>query len=257
MKTLVEKLIESFKANKEILNKACIADGLGYKFETAKAISMISQFENYECITNNRPEIIITNGNPYTTILLCLQAVYANTNIIINIQNTMQTLNTIILKIFNESIKTNNRPKLTSNMTVNQLMKFKDSNKNGEIIVVDDRTKFNELFDLGLRKIKYLAIMSIDLYYDSDDFQEMIETIDEYCGLNYINLNIYENDDINKILINEHKIASSKAILILTKNEKSYNDKINILETKKQIYINYNPFDRIEFDATKLAIKNA
>lgn len=263
--TVFDKIIDSFKENRSLIEQAIKTDAMGFKFDFNKAINILTGYSlresNESSIeafirfskTPNYIKMVITNGNPYSTIILCAEAIRANVNIYLDVQNQLSNLNFVIVTLFKNNIK-NEKQIIYSKLSLRNLTEFSfPMVNNHEVIIIDDKSKYNEL---NLVKIpcRYVSLLSVDLYYDSDDFESMIDTISYYCEVNFINVLIFKNISNEKMIMQLNKKEAANAVLILTKNEIEYRE----LQDKylKKFYINYNPFDVLEIDMSKLKYFN-
>ena len=94
-------IIQSFKNNERNLYMANKIDECEFKFNFHKAIEILEQFKSFHASFISKKAIAVTNGNPYITIILCMQAISQDVKLNINIQNSMPCLNETIVKIFN------------------------------------------------------------------------------------------------------------------------------------------------------------
>lgn len=113
-----------------------------------------------------------------------------------------------------------------------------------EIYIYDNLAKYYYLGSLGY-DIKYVPLFSIDVYCNKDEFQDMLDVVDEYCLLNEISANIYSDTDPLAIKMRSRKEISSNSILIFTKEPELY-EGLQEEITNKKIYINKNPFSTEE-----------
>lgn len=240
-------IIQSFKNNEKNLYMANKIDECEFKFNFNKAIEILEQFKSFHASFISKKAIAVTNGNPYITIILCMQAISQDVKLNINIQNTMPCLNETIVKIFNLHFQ-DEGPKLTEYMSPRDFIHAEAD----DIVVIDDRSKYYFLRDELKIKVRYASLLNIDLYTDSDELSSLTETIYDYCNQKFIGVNIHKNESIDDFVNEANKYDSGNIALILTKNQLNTIDISDKLENKK-VYFNCNPFSNIE---SEVALKN-
>ena len=240
-------IIESFRKNKQVLEDASKLDNSDFKFNFNKAIDILNRFREFNATFLDKKSLVVTNGNPYITIILCMQAISQNISLTLNIQDTMFALNSAIVEVFGLHLN-GEGPKITKYMSPREFMKVKAD----DIIVIDDKAKFYFLKDELKLKVRYVSLLNIDLYTDSEDLSSLTNTIYDYCNQTYIGLDIHSNESLDDFVNETNKYEGGNVALILTKekvNQMDINDKLS----DKKVYYNCNPFSKIEAD---VALKN-
>ena len=240
-------IIAAFYSNKERLEKASNSDNSDFKFNFNKSIDILNRFKEFKSAFLQKKSLVVTNGNPYITVILCMQAISQNISLCINVQDTMFELNSTIVNIF-DSYLNEDGPKIAKYMTVDE---FKNANVD-DIVVIDDKSKFYFLRDELKIKVRYVSLLNIDLYTDSDEQTSLTNTINEYCNQRYIGLDIHKNQTIDDFVEETNKYEGGNVALILTKENVNQMDIYDKLPDKK-VYFNCNPFAKIEVD---VALKN-
>ena len=243
----LNSIIESFKMNKESLEKASKLDDSDFKFNVDKAIDILNRFREFSSAFLDKKSLVVTNGNPYITIILCMQAISQNISLTINIQDTMFALNSAIIKVFDLNLG-NDGPQIKKYMSPREFISF-DAD---DIIVIDDKTKFYFLRDELKLKVRYVSLLNVDLYTDSEELSSLTDTITDYCSQKYIGLDIHNNESIDEFVNEANRYESGNIALILTKEKVNQMDIYDKLSDKK-VYLNCNPFAKIEVD---VALKN-
>ncbi len=244
MNKLLIKIIESFNSNEEAFKKAIAEDEINCDFNLKKATDIIAAYDNFKQSTLNLRLIAITNGNPYTTIVLCLQSILNKSKITICTNNVMNSLNSTIVKIIAEACSKINKPEFSNRLSVEDLANYASNYPRMSIMVADDIPEYTQLLKLKL-PVRYVPVFSLDLFYDSNDFSSSVNTIDIYCDKHYINLNIISDANLEKLLIKESKEISSRSVLILTSDTSKFEGVKKELDSKI-VYMNFNPFDIYE-----------
>ncbi len=264
MNKLADKIFKLLELHKAKIKESVKADNADYEFDFEKLKKEIMAFENYtpkKSLANDY--LFLTNGNPYTTVILICYAVFNNVNVTIDTNRELPTLNKLLVDIFNDltyiqkdenDYRSGQYQIVQSNhLTIKQLIDLIDKYKINDIYVVDDYKKCQQINSYKLNGV-YLPIFSIDLYSNSKKYRVMETAIEEHCQNNYININIYNNEDDNAIILRSRRADSSNGILLLANKEAEA--KLIALKIKnKKVYINYNPFDTFETDMVEYFIK--
>lgn len=240
-------IIRLFELNKDNLDEACKIDDSEFKFSFNKAISILNRFKEFNSGFADKKCIAVTNGNPYITLILCMQALSQNIRLTINVQDTMIALNGAIVKIFSSNFR-DDAPTLKEYMSPREFI----GSDADDIVVIDDKTKFNYLKDeLGI-KVRYMSLLNVELYTNSEDMSSLTDTISEYCNQSFINLDIHKDESIDEFVKQTNKYEGGNVALILDKDPVYQADIYDKLDGK-QVYVNCNPFAKIEAD---VALKN-
>jgi len=247
MKDIIENIIATFKRNEEKINKAIEENNIDIDFDLGKIAKIIRKFETSTVIPQNQNLIFITNGNPYSTVILCMQALQSSSKIIISTQNRMMHLNKLLVSLFAINFQ-NKKPKYNPNISTDDLVEHIEKYPKNKIIIVDDKNKWFHLKAIEI-PVKYCSMISIDLYFDSEEYNNMVDIIDTYCEKNYINLNIIKDEELtlNDIIEDSYDKNSSNVFIILTKDERKF-ETVKEEIKDKLIYMNHNPFNRYEVD---------
>ncbi len=240
-------IIEAFRENKENLEKASQIDDSDFKFNFNKAINILNRFREFKSAFLDKKSLVVTNGNPYITIILCMQAISQNISLTIDIQDTMIALNLAIANVFGLYLN-GEGPKVVKYMSPREFIDYKAD----DIIVIDDKSKYSFLKNELKIKVRYVSLLNVDLYTDSEELSSLTDTIYDYCNQERIGLDIHNEESIDDFVTEANKYESGNIALILTKekvNQMDLSDKLS----DKQVYFNCNPFAKIEAD---VALKN-
>ena len=207
------------------------------KIEINKLLEIIEYYKSLNLFLCNKKDkhenlTVYCNGNPYIVLNLGMIAIINNCNIKININNKMLGVNKLILLIINNILKNNNL-KIKIEL-------FEKIENNEKIIFIDRINEFN-LLKNKLENIKFIPYQSIDIFSDSENFEELYEKIYNYTVDMNIDTDIFDEEDIESLF----KYGKGKIKLILTK-EKDIIEKYK----KENVFINENPFkdEKIIFD---------
>ena len=240
MKSIIDKIIDQIEEYKVDIMDLAIKEQLP-NFSVEKIKEIIIDYKNKKKQATKQNQIAITNGNPYTTAILLMEAISSESKITIYNQNNLNKLNQKILDIIAGEIDIKIEPEL-----VNRL----------------------EISDLS---VENMQILSINLYVDTDQLNSIKNAMIEYCNKNYMKMTLFESNSseekekskeadkskeiTTKLIETNIENNSSKATIILTKNEERYK-KLQEKFKNEKIYINMNPFDTIEQKIAKQIIMN-
>ena len=250
METLINKIIKEIKLNEETIKKMNDIDSKYYdmKINIESIIDILKIFKNYKTKNQNvtKNTLTIASGNPYITIAICMKAIIENRNQIIDIDQRMLAVNTILVSIIQKVIKENNK-KLEKKIE-NDISQEKINKNNIEIIeIIDNIEKYKELKENIKSKIdiKNIHLLDIELYTDTEELKELQDTIYDYCTENFIGIEIYEEKNINELIDKVSKIGDKNWLVILSKEPNISEEEIKQKTNYKKVTINKNPFKEI------------
>lgn len=250
METLINKIIKEIKLNEETIKKMNDIDSKYYdmKINIESIIDILKIFKNYKTKNQNvtKNTLTIASGNPYITIAICMKAIIENRNQIIDIDQRMLAVNTILVSIIQKVIKENNK-KLEIKIE-NDISQEKINKNNIEIIeIIDNIEKYKELKENIKSKIdiKNIHLLDIELYTDTEELKELQDTIYDYCTENFIGIEIYEEKNINELIDKVSKIGDKNWLVILSKEPNISEEEIKQKTNYKKVTINKNPFKEI------------
>lgn len=243
-----DRIIKLFKAHEALLNISYKNDKNLFSFDFNKCIEII------ECLNKNKinlptfeSKIIITEGNPYLTIIICIYCILNNKSAIINIQGNLVNTNKQICNIFiNEYDLIKNRTiEVREEMSISEMI---DYCQNREITVIDSKVSYNKYKRYGFNP-KYIPFFSIDVIYNDSKYEKLVESVFNYCELNLVEISVLKNIKIEEYKIRINNMFESNSVLLL--EEKITKDEAkNVLKTKK-IYLNKNPFKDFEIECIR------
>ncbi len=212
------------------------------KFEFSELINIIEKIKTkgYTAKTkiSSTTNFIKYNGNPYITLNICILAIIEQISITLDCSDNMLGTNNIIVDIINLILgryKIKNRIYLFSNMPIEEVQ------KQNIVIVIDDINKYNFYKRKKIQNLFFYSLNSIDIYCDSEEFDDLLDIIYKYADNNAIMIESYSELNIEEAIAMIEN-SFNKILIILTKNEKTKQE-FKKLANQKQIYINENPFD--------------
>ena len=251
METLINKIIKEIKLNEETIKKMNDIDSKYYdmKINIESIIDILKIFKNYKIKNQNvtKNTLTIASGNPYITIAICMKAIIENRNQIIDIEQRMLAVNTILISIIQKVIKENSKRieiKIENDVTQEWI---NDSNIE-DIEIIDNIEKYDELKNniKSIKNIKSIHLLDIELYTDAEEeLQELQDTIYDYCTENFIGIEIYKEKNINELINKVSKIGDKNWLVILSKETNITEEEIKQKTKYKKVTINKNPFKEI------------
>lgn len=206
------------------------------KISTKKIQNIIDNFENEKIDLSKEQKILIHyNGNPYITINLIILSILTKTTIILDIDDYFIGINTLMVKIINDILKS---------FQTDELIYLYDAKKQYEnidkIICIDNINKYNLYLKNKNNIAKFYDYNYMNFYSNSNDFEELEELIFIYAEKNQIPIESFSELD-EETAINMIDKAPGKTVILFTNNENTKKDfQKNILN--KRIFINDNPF---------------
>ena len=109
-----------------------------------------------------------------------------------------------------------------------------ENGTNKKIIILQDRAEYSKLLKEKIQNVYYYPIYNICLYIDNEEFEEIKQYIIKYCDENFIEVELYDADDIETAIEQIEADNEGEHVLILTK------EKVNKIKEKAQIDVNIN-----------------
>lgn len=191
---------------------------------------------------------VMYDGNPYITLKLLISSLRTHNNIVFFTKNYFET-NTLLIESFNMISK--------DCKYANQFASIQNKFSNNEIV------KKQNLFDLVIYigdKRAYQSVQSrlripsifngykiIDVYIEDKSFKEVLLQIDKHAYSNAIQINYFDNTNLEDTINYINKYNLNDCFVVFTKNSEIAYTFINSLKCKN-VFINKNPFVDYEFD---------
>ena len=246
---LLNKLIKRIKEEEKNIYKANQIDRNHYKMKINinRLIQISEQLKEKNIGEFADENVMVThNGNPYVTYILAIKAICSNTNIEICVNETMLGTNCVIVKIIEEvlkELKINIHIAIIRNLDIETLKNTQDT----KIVVLQDKAQYSQLLRAKVPNVVYRPIYNVALYIDDEEFEEIQQDIIQYCDENFIEIEIYDAEDIEDAIEQLEADNEGEYALILTKQKVDMN-KIQKLKEKENIdiYINKNILTDLE-----------
>lgn len=202
-----------------------------------KLINILNNLKNEKIDIQKEQKICIKyNGDPCITLNLSILAILTKSTIILDCNEYMIGINTIITEIVNSTLNDFKTDKLVLLKNSSQ-KELEDIEK---IICIDNINQYNEYLRKNINA-KFYSFNYLDFYSDSEEFEEIEELIYKYAEKNQVEIENYSELDSNEaveMMVN----GIGQAIVILTKNKEIQENFEQSIKNKK-IYINKNPFE--------------
>lgn len=177
------------------------------------------------------------NGNPYITLNLSLLSIITKTTIILNFKQNMLGINTLIIKSIN---------KILSNFDTDNLIYIKNNQENNieinKIICIDDIHRYDAYVREKNDKVKFYSLNYLDLYRDSDEFDDITQLIYKYAEENLIPVESYAEFEPEEA-VEMIQTGFGESVVLLTNNKQIKQIFEKNIKNKK-IYVNKNPFKK-------------
>ncbi len=204
--------------------------------------NIIDEYKQSECIlAEDERKIVVYKGDPYLTLHLCIQALIRRNKVLLFHEEFMLGVNEIIIKIFNNVLKSYNIYNLIneiSNYTVKEIKKIE--NYFDEIIVIGDTTSYQALENDSIKFYPYNNIM---LYCDTKELEKLQEAIFIYANENQYEIEILYEENIDDIINIINSDVFVNVAVLLTRNPQN-KEKFEKNIKDKEIYVNDNPFKK-------------
>ena len=235
----LNKLIKRIKEEKKNIDKASQIDRKHYKMKVNinRFMQIAENLKDKEIGTFIDENVIVThNGNPYMTFILAIKAICSNTNLEICVNETMVGVNSVIVKIIEEVLK---ELRIHLQIEVIRNLEILKNKKETKIIVLQDKAQYSKLLKAEVQNVYYRPIYNVALYIDDEEFEEIKQDIIQYCDENFIEIEIYDADNVEDAIEQLEADNEGEYALILTK-QKIDKDKIKELKEKENIEMNIN-----------------
>ena len=238
---LLNKIITRMKEEEKNIYKANQIDRKHYKMKVNinRFIQIAENVKDKDMGEFTDKNVIIThNGNPYMTYLLAIKAICSNTNLMICVNETMLGTNSVIVKIIEEVLK---ELKIDIHIVVIRTLdieQLKDEKKM-KIIVLQDKAQYSKLLKAKIPNVSYKPIYNVALYIDDEEFEDIQQDIIRYCDENFIEIEIYDAENIEDAIEQLKADNEGEYALILTK-QKVDMEKLKEIKEKENIEININ-----------------
>lgn len=253
---LIKEFRDVFEDNRqtviEILSKDNSKFNANYQYN--KMIKIFDKIKNYEF--NNIEKYLsigvaacVTNGDTYFVLELLLKALMTKTKIIFCTDSYMLSINSYLIELIQAVLVRNNIP--AEVISIYSMRSYKDAVKavdNIDCIVVNkDYDMYKNIEELTNIKVIYSDYGNVNVYVESDDFNEQIDRLCEDAKKENIDVFLTRTEDIQNYLENMSNNFVFHSVVVYTKRiEKCTYFFKNI--KARNVYINRNPFENVDID---------
>jgi len=202
-------------------------------------MEIINNLEHEEIEVDKEQKIYIRyNGNPCITLNLSILAILTKTKIILDFNNCMLGINTLLIRIVNNILKKLDTDELIFICDNNDLQL---SNVD-KIICIDDINKYNQYMREKNSKVRFYSLNYLDFYNDTAELEDLAELIYKYAEDNQISIESYsELEPEEAVQMIKRGLGSN--VVVLTNNMETKQVFESNIKNKK-LYINQNPFKK-------------
>ena len=191
---------------------------------------------------NTQIEKIVVSyyGNPYVTLILCIQAIIYQKQLLLETGEFMLSTNTFIVNMVNEILKENHLPKLLIHCIEILDKKAIITNNIKTIIIGATQSKAEYL-----GKYIYIPYNNYIIYCVNEELEDLCRSIYEYSSNNFFEAEVLFEEDIEEAIgiINLHQDCIAVILTKDTNLQKLFRERI-----KNKLYINENPFSKEEIN---------
>lgn len=234
----IEKELEE---SKETIDELLKIDYQYCKIKTSleQLKRVIEMLRNEKLDIQNEQVILVRyNGNPSITLNLSLLAVLTKTTLILDFDEHMLGVNTLIANIINNTLLDFK----TENLIYLKSLKMDNVQEINKIICIDDIYKYDAYVIAKNDKARFYSLNYLDLYRDSNEFDDITQLIYQYAEENQIPVESYaefEPEEAAQMI----KTGFGASVVVLTKNKETKQIFEKNIKNKK-VNINKNPFEQ-------------
>lgn len=230
IKKQLEENKETIKKLIEIDNKYC-----KMKINLEMLKNILDMLQEQKIDAQKEQKVFITySGNPCITLNLSILAILTKSTIILDCNQNMIGINKFVVETVNNVLSDFKTDKMV-------YMENQCSCEVDKIICIDEINRYNSYLKEGKNNVKFYSFNYLDLYSDSDEFEEIEELIYQFAKNNEIPIETYSELAIDEAVA---MIANGlgKNIVVLT-NDKETKEIFEEKIENKKLYINKNPFE--------------
>ena len=250
LKKIINSVIEYIKDNKSILERIKREDYEVYKFDVDfdKIIKILKENRDRE-ISNLSSVMILANhyGNPYLTTLICVETLVNQSSITIGIEDLCLGMNKAIVKIFNDVLKENKieiQITLKNNLNNEEIQKLNFD----KIVCLGNTNSYADLRKISGAEVRNVPLFSISLYYDSEKFDDLVETIAQYAEKNFYEIEIFDDEEEFEDIIYMINISKDTYCSVILSDDKDKQNEFKEKIHSEVVCVNENPFKQFRLD---------
>lgn len=191
---------------------------------------------------------VMYDGTPAITLKLLISSLRTHNNIIFFTKNYLE-LNNLLIESFNmisaDCKYTSKFASIQDKFSNNEIVK--KQNLFDLVIYVGDKRAYQSV----QKQLRIPSIFNgykiIDVYIEDKSFKDVLLTLDKHAYANAIQVNYFDNTDLNDTINYINKYNLNDCFVVFTKKSEIAYTFINSLKCKN-VFINKNPFVDYEFN---------
>lgn len=229
----------------------------GYEFSEDIMIKVIQENVRKQSFFKKEEElispignlVILSNGDPYITIEMCIKSLITNNHILFLYDLEMIQTNKLIIDVFKTYLKEKSEDENMLNMDV--ISNFKDVVKLKDMvdcyIIIGDYDKYEYIKNNVGSKVIYSDYTNVNIYTDTGYFEDEIKKITIQANKRNCLVYLYKMKSIKDLLETENNNFIFHTTAIYTKNPKEAYEFLDKIKSK-YIYVNKTPLEFNELD---------
>lgn len=253
IKGIIQDVIDLIRDNKNIFEKLYQEDNkvFTFRFSVNSLICMLVEYKNEGIQEKEARKIFVSHyGNPYITALLCIESIIHNCEIVIGIEDIGYGLNKAIVKTVNDVLKEykiSRQISLKMNVTKSDI----EAMNVYQVIYLGNSNTYTNFRKMENVQIKYVPLFDIVLYYDSEEYEELVESIRYFATESLYEIEVFdETEDFEDLIYMINHSLPKYCAVILSKDKNKQEEFIQKIQAKS-ICINENPFQQFNMRIPK------
>jgi hypothetical protein len=241
------------RANKDYLKYS-------YRYEIDNLRKIIKKIKNEEIKVSDKIEnngiktgignmVCIYNGIPEITLTMILYTIKTQNKILLCVDNQFE-VNKILVEIIKEILEINQEDIEMINITNNYADIANCQEYVDKAIFVGSKYEYINLRRELYIDIEYNGYGYMSLYYDSDENISIIQNINAYAIRNFIEIDIYNDKDIEKVIERINYLKLNEKVIIFSKNKNNI-IKFALKVKADEIVVNKNKIADYKFEITQ------
>lgn len=250
---IVDSLIDLIKDNKSLLKRLYSEDEevCSFGFEIDKLICLLQASRKKQMSSNNtKPRLVYHYGNPYITLLLCLEAIQHNCQIMIGIEQICYGINKAIVKMVNDVLK-EYRKDMQISLKMNVSKSSIEAIDVDEIICLGNSNAYTNFRKIENKDVRYIPLFDIVLYYDSEEYEELVESIRCFAIESLYEIEIFDETENFEDVIYMINGSLPKHCAVILSKDKNKQEEFRQEIKAQSICVNENPFKQFEMKIPK------
>ena len=250
MKRIVNGVIDLIKDNQDILVKLWKEDNevCAFDFHVKQLIDGLLKYKNETIKNGNLKKVFLCHyGNPYITAILCMEAIQNNWEFVIGIEEVCYGLNRAIVKMINDCLKeykVHQSILLKMNVTAGDIEKMDLE----QVICFGNSNAYMNFRKVKNKKVDYIPFWDIAIYYDSEEYEELVEDVRNYAIRNLYEIEIFdETEELEDVIDGINHGLPNYCAVILSK-DKEKQEKFKCEVCSEVVCVNENPFQKFEWE---------